>query len=120
MPDPVKQEYLQRGLELMVASSTKVDGMPHRVLRAAARRGLGERVGGTGASAAARNANEFKQMTGMKWTTMLRDGRTMRKQGERTWQQVIMAGNTPMLLEGGGWSRATPKRASSRRARSSA
>ncbi len=41
-------------------------------------------------------------MTGMRWTTMLKDGRTMKKSGERTWQQVIMAGNTPpMLLKAG-------------------
>ena len=32
---------------------------------------------------------------------MLKDGRTMRKSGERTWQQIIMAGNTPMLLRAG-------------------
>ena len=32
---------------------------------------------------------------------MLRDGRAMRKSGERSWQQVIMAGNTPMLLRAG-------------------
>jgi NAD(P)H-dependent flavin oxidoreductase YrpB (nitropropane dioxygenase family) len=37
----------------------------------------------------------------MKWSTMLKDGRTMRKSGERTWQQIIMAGNTPMLLRAG-------------------
>ena len=47
------------------------------------------------------NANKFKQMTGMKWSVMLKDGRTMKKSGERTWQQVIMAGNTPMLLKAG-------------------
>ena len=40
-------------------------------------------------------------MTGMRWTTMLRDGRSMRRSGERTWQQIIMAGNTPMLLKAG-------------------
>ena len=101
VPDSVKQEYLQRGLSDTVVS-TKVDGMLPPGPADAARRGLGERVGGTGACRRrARNANEFKQMTGMKWTTMLRDGRTMRKQGERTWQQVIMAGNTPMLLKAG-------------------
>lgn len=100
VPDSVKQEYLQRGLQDTVVS-TKVDGMPHRVLRTQLVEALesGSRV--KGLLAAARNANEFKQMTGMGWSTMLRDGRTMRKQGERTWQQVIMAGNTPMLLKAG-------------------
>ncbi len=100
VPDSVKQEYLQRGLSDTVVS-TKVDGMPHRVLRTQLVEALESGSGARALVAAARNANEFKQMTGMKWTTMLRDGRTMRKQGERTWQQVIMAGNTPMLLKAG-------------------
>lgn len=100
VPDSVKQEYLQRSLNDTVVS-TKVDGMPHRVLKTS----LVEKLeGGNPAAAlaaAARNANEFKQMTGMRWTTMLRDGRSMRKSGDRTWQQIIMAGNTPMLLKAG-------------------
>ncbi|MCH5644879.1 MULTISPECIES: nitronate monooxygenase family protein [unclassified Gordonia (in: high G+C Gram-positive bacteria)] len=100
VPDTVKQEYLQRGLGDTVVS-VKVDGMPHRVLRTPLVEALegGSRV--KALYAAARNANEFKQMTGMRWTTMLRDGRSMRKSGERTWQQIIMAGNTPMLLKAG-------------------
>ena len=100
VPDSVKEQYLQRSLTDTVVS-TKVDGMPHRVLKTS----LVEKLeGGNPAAAlaaAAKNANEFKQMTGMKWTTMLRDGRSMRKSGDRTWQQIIMAGNTPMLLKAG-------------------
>ncbi|WP_262365909.1 nitronate monooxygenase family protein [Gordonia sp. OPL2] len=100
VPDAVKQEYLGRGLGDTVVS-VKVDGMPHRVLRTPLVEALESGSRAKALIAAARNANEFKQMTGMKWTTMLRDGRTMRKSGERTWQQVIMAGNTPMLLRAG-------------------
>lgn len=100
VPDSVKQEYLQRGLGDTVVS-VKVDGMPHRVLRTPLVEALESGNSVKALLAAARNANEFKQLTGMKWTTMLRDGRTMRKSGERTWQQVIMAGNTPMLLRAG-------------------
>ena len=36
-----------------------------------------------------------------KWTTLVRDGLAMKKSGERTWQQIIMIGNTPMLLRAG-------------------
>jgi len=100
VPESVKQEYLQRGLADTVVS-TKVDGMPHRVLRTELVNALESGSKVRALAAAARNANEFKQLTGMKWTTMLRDGRTMRKSGERTWQQIIMAGNTPMLLKAG-------------------
>ncbi|GAA2063371.1 NAD(P)H-dependent flavin oxidoreductase [Williamsia deligens] len=100
VPDSVKQEYLGRTLADTVVS-TKVDGMPHRVLKTS----LVEKLEGgnpaTALAAAAKNANDFKQMTGMKWTTMLRDGRAMRRSGDRTWQQIIMAGNTPMLLKAG-------------------
>ena len=100
VPDAVKQEYLQRGLGDTVVS-LKVDGMPHRVLRTPLVEALESGSRAKALYAAARNANEFKQMTGMRWTTMLRDGRSMRRSGERTWQQIIMAGNTPMLLKAG-------------------
>ena len=63
-------------------------------------------------AAAARNANEFKQLTGMKWTTLARDGLAMKKSGERTWQQIIMAGNTRCCFVPGS-SRATPGQGSS-------
>ena len=100
VPDAVKQEYLQRGLGDTVVS-LKVDGMPHRVLRTPLVEALESGSRAKALYAAARNANEFTQMTGMRWTTMLRDGRSMRRSGERTWQQIIMAGNTPMLLKAG-------------------
>ena len=100
VPDAVKQEDLQRGLGDTVVS-LKVDGMPHRVLRTPLVEALESGSRAKALYAAARNANEFKQMTGMRWTTMLRDGRSMRRSGERTWQQIIMAGNTPMLLKAG-------------------
>ncbi|MCZ4552026.1 NAD(P)H-dependent flavin oxidoreductase [Gordonia rubripertincta] len=100
VPDAVKKEYIARGLGDTVVS-TKVDGMPHRVLRTELVDKLESGNSATALVAAANNANKFKQLTGMKWSTMLKDGRTMRKSGERTWQQIIMAGNTPMLLRAG-------------------
>ncbi|GAB20341.1 putative oxidoreductase [Gordonia effusa NBRC 100432] len=100
VPESVKQEYLKRSLTDTVVS-TKVDGMPHRVLRTQLVDALESGSKAKALVAAARNANEFKQMTGMRWTTMLRDGASMKKSGERTWQQIIMAGNTPMLLKAG-------------------
>ncbi|WOC11808.1 NAD(P)H-dependent flavin oxidoreductase [Gordonia sp. MP11Mi] len=100
VPDSVKQEYLDRTLNDTIVS-TKVDGMPHRVLRTQLVDALESGSRARALVAAARNANEFKQLTGMRWTTMLRDGLSMRRSGERTWQQIIMAGNTPMLLKAG-------------------
>ena len=100
VPDAVKQEYIARSLTDTVVS-LKVDGMPHRVLRTPLVEALESGSPVKALVAAARNADEFKQLTGMRWTTMLRDGMAMKRSGERSWQQIIMAGNTPMLLRAG-------------------
>ena len=100
VPDAVKQEYLRRGLQDTTVSR-KVDGMPHRVLDTELVTKLEQSGNTRGLVAAVRNAAKFKSMTGMKWTTMARDGVAMRKSGDRTWQQIIMAANTPMLLKAG-------------------
>ncbi|WP_054816603.1 NAD(P)H-dependent flavin oxidoreductase [Nocardia arizonensis] len=100
VPDAVKQEYLTRQLQDTVVS-LKVDGMPHRVLNTDLVQRLEHSGRWRGLSAAVGNAARFKSMTGMKWSTMVRDGLTMRKQKDLTWSQVIMAANTPMLLRAG-------------------
>lgn len=100
VPDAVKRRYLEAGLDGTVVS-TRVDGMPHRVLRT----GLVEKLESgspiRGFTAAVRNAQKFKKMTGMTWRSMIRDGLEMRRGKDLTWAQVIMAANTPMLLKAG-------------------
>ena len=100
VPDAVKQRYLAAGLDGTVVS-TRVDGMPHRVLRTALVEKLesGSRV--RGFAAAIRNAAKFKRMSQMTWPSMVRDGLAMRHGKELTWSQVLMAANTPMLLKAG-------------------
>ncbi|MCW1959797.1 MAG: nitronate monooxygenase [Mycobacterium sp.] len=100
VPDAVKQRYLQAGLDGTVVS-TRVDGMPHRVLRTGLVEDLesGSRV--KGFTAAIVNAAKFKKMSGMTWASMVRDGLAMRHGKELTWSQVLMAANTPMLLKAG-------------------
>ena len=100
VPDSVKQEYLARGLQDTTVSR-KVDGMPHRVLNTELVDSLEHSGNVRGLAAAARNASKFKAMTGMKWSTLVKDGLAMKKSGDRTWQQIIMAANTPMLLKAG-------------------
>ncbi|MFH5228568.1 NAD(P)H-dependent flavin oxidoreductase [Antrihabitans spumae] len=100
VPDSVKQEYLQRGLQDTIVSK-KVDGMPHRVLRTDLVDKLEDSSSTRGLVAAVGNAAKFKNMTGMKWSTLVRDGIAMRKAKELTWSQVVMAANTPMLLRAG-------------------
>ena len=100
VPDAVKQRYLQAALDGTVVS-TRVDGMPHRVLRT----GLVEKLESgspvRGFAAAVGNAQKFKKMTGMTWVSMLKDGVAMRRGKDLTWSQVVMAANTPMLLKAG-------------------
>ncbi|HTM85967.1 MAG TPA: nitronate monooxygenase [Mycobacterium sp.] len=100
VPDAVKQRYLAAALDGTVVS-TRVDGMPHRVLRT----GLVEKLESgsrlRGFTAAIRNAAKFKKMSQMTWGSMARDGLAMRRGKELTWSQVVMAANTPMLLKAG-------------------
>lgn len=100
VPDAVKQRYLQAALDGTVVS-TRVDGMPHRVLRTGLVEKLesGSRV--RGFAAAVGNAQKFKKMSGMTWRSMIKDGLAMRHGKELTWSQVVMAANTPMLLKAG-------------------
>jgi NAD(P)H-dependent flavin oxidoreductase YrpB (nitropropane dioxygenase family) len=100
VPDAVKRRYLEAGLDGTVVS-TRVDGMPHRVLRTGLVEKLesGSRLRGFGA--AVRNAQRFKKMSKMTWRSMIHDGLEMRHGKELTWSQVVMAANTPMLLKAG-------------------
>jgi NAD(P)H-dependent flavin oxidoreductase YrpB (nitropropane dioxygenase family) len=45
------------------------------------------------------NAARFRRISGLSWYQMLDEGRAMRKNGDLTWSQVLMAANTPMLLK---------------------
>lgn len=100
VPDAVKKAYLERGLADTVVT-TKVDGMPHRVLRTQLVDSL-ERAGRIrGMALAARNTLRFRRLTGVSWRGLLREGLAMRSANDRTWQQLMMAANTPMLLRAG-------------------
>ncbi len=100
VPDEVKDRYLASGLDGTVVS-TRVDGMPHRVLRTPLVESLESSSRARGFLHAARNASKFKKMTGMSVSTMLRDGVAMRHGKDLSWAQVLMAANTPMLLKAG-------------------
>jgi NAD(P)H-dependent flavin oxidoreductase YrpB (nitropropane dioxygenase family) len=100
VPDAVKQRYLQTDLTGTVVT-TKVDGMPHRMLRTDLVRELEEssplrRMGPT-----LRRTLEFRRTSGMSWWQLAKDGRQMRKQQDRTLGQMALAANTPMMLRAG-------------------
>ena len=100
VPDAVKRRYLEAGLDGTVVS-TRVDGIPHRVLRTRLVEQLESASRITGFGAAVRNAAKFKKMSGLTWSTMIRDGLAMRHGKDLTWSQVLMAANTPVLLKAG-------------------
>ncbi|WP_405488409.1 NAD(P)H-dependent flavin oxidoreductase [Nocardia sp. NBC_00511] len=100
VPDSVKQEYLKRGLQDTVVS-LKVDGMPHRVLKTELVEKLEHSGPIRGLTAALINAAKFKSMTGMKWTTLAKEGLNTRKHKDLTWSQVVMGANTAMYLKAG-------------------
>ena len=100
VPDAVKQRYLQAALDGTVVS-TRVDGIPHRVLRTGLVEDLESGSPIKGFTAAVLNAAKFKKMSKMSWSAMIRDGLAMRHGKDLTWSQVLMAANTPMLLKAG-------------------
>jgi NAD(P)H-dependent flavin oxidoreductase YrpB (nitropropane dioxygenase family) len=100
VPESVKRRYLEAELNGTVVT-TRVDGMPHRVLRTELVEKLESGSPVRGLAAAVRNAAKFKKMSQMTWRSMITDGLAMRHGKELSWSQVVMAANTPMLLKAG-------------------
>ncbi|GAA2262834.1 NAD(P)H-dependent flavin oxidoreductase [Streptomyces indiaensis] len=97
VPDAVKARYLAAGVQ-DVTVTTKVDGLPHRMLRSDLVDAL-ERSGRvTSLLRALRHAFAFRRESGMSWTALVRDGLAMRHGKDLTWSQVLLAATTPMLL----------------------
>jgi NAD(P)H-dependent flavin oxidoreductase YrpB (nitropropane dioxygenase family) len=100
VPRAVKEAYLTRGLSDTVVT-TKVDGVPHRVLRTDLVAGLEKANSATRLLRAVRNASRFRKLTGLSWPSVVREGLSMRRTRKLTWSQLVMAANTPMLLREG-------------------
>ncbi|MDJ0341848.1 nitronate monooxygenase [Streptomyces sp. H10-C2] len=98
VPDAVKARYLAASVK-DVTVTTKVDGLPHRMLRSELVDAL-ERSGRPAALLRAlRHAAAFKEGSGLSWRAMVRDGLAMKHGKELTWSQVLLAANTPMMLK---------------------
>ena len=100
VPDAVKELYLTYDVNGTVVTD-KVDGMPHRMLRTS----LVEELEGTSGVRrlvpTVRRTLEFKRMSGMSWRQLAADGRSMKHGSERSWAQMALAANTPMMLKSG-------------------
>jgi NAD(P)H-dependent flavin oxidoreductase YrpB (nitropropane dioxygenase family) len=90
VPDAVKQVYLDTPVTGTVVT-TAIDGVPQRVIQTGAVSRLGR------LPRALANALRFRRVTGASLRGLLREGRAMRSAGDRTWAQVVMAANAPML-----------------------
>lgn len=97
VPPAVQARYLAAAVG-DITVTTKVDGMPHRMLRSELVETL-ERSGRTTALLhALRRAASFRKLSGTSWARLIRDGLAMRHGRDLTWSQVLLAANTPMLL----------------------
>ena len=100
VPDAVKRLYLERDLTGTVVTA-KVDGMPHRMLRTELVEELEETSALKRLGPTARRTLAFKQMSGMTWRQVVADGRAMKQGSDRSWSQMMLAANTPMMLKAG-------------------
>jgi NAD(P)H-dependent flavin oxidoreductase YrpB (nitropropane dioxygenase family) len=96
--DEVKQVYLGKSVRDTVVT-TRVDGVPHRVLTSDLVASLESAGRLRGLLRAAANGARFRKLSGLSWAELLREGARMKRGRELSWAQVLMAANTPMLLK---------------------
>ncbi|MGW7691306.1 NAD(P)H-dependent flavin oxidoreductase [Streptomyces asiaticus] len=97
VPRAVQDRYLQASVQ-DVTVTTKVDGLPHRMLRSELVDTLERSGRAVALLRAVRHAASFRKLSGLSWTRMARDGLAMKHGKDLTWGQVLLAANTPMLL----------------------
>jgi NAD(P)H-dependent flavin oxidoreductase YrpB (nitropropane dioxygenase family) len=88
--DEVKRVYLGKTVRDTVVT-TRVDGVPHRVLSSELVSALESAGRLRGLLRAARNGARFRRLSGLSWAQMIREGRRMRHGRELTWAQVLKA-----------------------------
>ncbi|MGX1761471.1 NAD(P)H-dependent flavin oxidoreductase [Streptomyces lydicus] len=98
VPRAVQDRYLAAGVS-DVTVTTKVDGLPHRMLRSELVEALERSGRATALLGAVRRAASFRKLSGLSWPRMVRDGLAMKHGRELSWSQVLLAANTPMLLK---------------------
>jgi NAD(P)H-dependent flavin oxidoreductase YrpB (nitropropane dioxygenase family) len=96
--DAVKAVYLASDVTGTVVT-TKVDGVPHRVLRSPLTERLDRAGRVSGLARSVRAAAAFRGVSGLGWLDLVRQGRAMRRDAALSWAQVLMAANTPVLLK---------------------
>ncbi|WP_109506150.1 NAD(P)H-dependent flavin oxidoreductase [Nocardioides speluncae] len=100
VPNEVKKRYLAAGLDGTVVTD-RVDGMPHRMLRTPLVEELHETSAVKRLGPTVKRTLAFKKLSGMSWRQLAADGRAMKHGSERSWSQMVLAANTPMMLKAG-------------------
>jgi NAD(P)H-dependent flavin oxidoreductase YrpB (nitropropane dioxygenase family) len=100
VPAAVKQAYLDAPVTGTVVTDA-IDGVPQRVLRTP----MVEQLTGlrrlSRLPSSVRSAAALKRETGGSWPDIVREGLQMRKTRELSWDQLLMAANTPMMIRTG-------------------
>lgn len=96
VPDQIKRRYLDAGLADTIVTS-RVDGLPHRMLRTPFVEGVERRGLPAQLLWAARNATDFRRLSGESWFALIREGISLRRRHGYDLMQVLMAANAPML-----------------------
>ncbi|MEI6457386.1 MAG: nitronate monooxygenase [Pseudomonadota bacterium] len=98
VPAATKHHYLAAGTD-QIFVTTKIDGMPQRMLRNA----LAQRIDAAGRTAMAARALhaawKLKAQTGASFKDLYRAARGMTGHGGLTWGQALMAASAPMLIQ---------------------
>lgn len=97
VPREVKQAYLAASVNDTVVTS-RVDGLPHRMLRTALTDSAESRSLLRRLPDALRQAVAFRSLTGMSWRRMIGDGLAMRRAHGLPLSRLLLAANTPMLI----------------------
>ncbi|MEI5097493.1 nitronate monooxygenase [Streptomyces sp. PmtG] len=98
VPDAVKARYLAATVK-DVTVTTRVDGLPHRMLRTDLVTALERSGRAASLLRALRHAAAFRRLSGQSWPRLARDGRALRRTKHLTWSQTLLAANTPLLLK---------------------
>lgn len=97
VPAAVKRVYIEKGVGDTVVTD-QIDGHPHRVLRTPFVDRVVNARPWMALPTAISNALELRRKTGLRLTDMFRHAFAMRSQQHFSWNQIVMAANTPILL----------------------
>ena len=100
VPDEVKARYLATPVTGTVVT-TKVDGVPQRVIRTELVDHLERQSWLRNLPRALRSAHDFRRDTGSTLADLLREGRAMKQGNELDWTDVVMAANAPVMTKAG-------------------